>query len=219
MTSSRDDQRILAPERAYRWLHQTIMTTPREQELFLTEAEIAEGSGLSRTPVREALLRLESEGFIKRIPHKGAYIPAVTDRDVADIMDARLVVEEHAVRRVTAAGIADELGLDDLIAEQVDETDPIKFIELDLAFHTAILEAADNSVLLDFYRSLRDRQTRMGIRAVTVREQRRLQVIVEHRAILEALRSGDGDRADSAVRAHLRATLRSITNTPSPRNH
>lgn len=219
MTSPRDDQRILAPERAYRWLHKTIMTTPREQELFLTEAEIAEGSGLSRTPVREALLRLESEGFIKRIPHKGAYIPAMTDRDVADIMDARLVVEEHAVRRVSAAGIAGELGLDELIAEQVDETDPVKFIELDLAFHTAILEAAGNTVLLDFYRSLRDRQTRMGIRAVTVREQRRPQVIAEHRAIVEALVAQDPDRAHVAVRTHLEATLRSIANPPSPRNH
>ncbi|TWS21520.1 GntR family transcriptional regulator [Tsukamurella asaccharolytica] len=219
MTSSRDDQRTLAPDRAYRWLHQTILTTPREQELFLTETEIAEGSGLSRTPVREALLRLESEGFIKRIPHKGAYIPAMTDREVADVMDARLVVEEHAVGRVCAAGIAGDLGLDTLIAKQVDETDPVKFIELDLAFHTAILEAAGNTVLLDFYRSIRDRQIRMGIRAVMVLEQRRTQVIAEHRAIVEALLAKDPEQAHDAVRLHLEATLRSIAHPFNPRNH
>ncbi|GEE03658.1 GntR family transcriptional regulator [Gordonia spumicola] len=209
---SRNDQRVLAPERAYQWLHSTIVTTPREQELFLTEAEIAEQSGLSRTPVREALLRLESEGFVRRVPHKGAYVPAVTDRDVEDIMAARLLVEENAMREVAQSGTAHTLGLHELIARQSDETDPVRFIELDLAFHTSILEAAGNGVLVDFYRSLRDRQTRMGIRAVSVLAQRRVQVLAEHQAIVDALEAQDSAAAERAVRSHLHATLTSIIN-------
>ncbi|MFH4285162.1 GntR family transcriptional regulator, partial [Acinetobacter baumannii] len=69
-------------------------------EMFLSEAQVAAASGTSRTPVREALLRLEAEGFIRRVPHKGAYIPALTDKDVDDVMQARRVVEEWSIAQV-----------------------------------------------------------------------------------------------------------------------
>ncbi len=79
-----------------------IAALPREEETFLNEGGVlAKTTGTSRTPVREALLRLEAEGFVKRVPHKGAYVPPISDPpDVRAILQARAVVEKWAVSAV-----------------------------------------------------------------------------------------------------------------------
>ncbi|MEU4837505.1 GntR family transcriptional regulator [Nocardia testacea] len=199
-----------APELAYGWLKNTILTLPRDDEMFLSEAQVAAASGTSRTPVREALLRLEAEGFIRRVPHKGAYIPALTDKDVDDVMQARRVVEEWSITQVAPnpGRVPDRLR--ELIAEQESDTDPVEFIAHDLEFHTTVIRAAGNQVMHEFYRSLRDRQMRMGVRIMLSDEQRKKQVLVEHSAILEALAERDTEAAIRAVREHLDTTLCSL---------
>lgn len=199
-----------APELAYEWLKNTILTLPRDEEMFLSEVQVAAASGTSRTPVREALLRLEAEGFIRRVPHKGAYIPALTDKDVDDVMQARRVVEEWSIAQVAPnpGRVPDRLR--DLIAEQKADTDPVEFIAHDLEFHTTVIRAAGNQVMHEFYRSLRDRQMRMGVRIMLSDEQRKNQVLVEHGAILDALAVRDTEAAIRAVREHLDTTLCSL---------
>ncbi|MFF2027700.1 GntR family transcriptional regulator, partial [Streptomyces sp. NPDC058171] len=124
-----------APELAYEWLKNTIITLPRDEEMFLSEAQVAASSGISRTPVREALLRLEAEGFIRRVPHKGAFIPALSDSDVEAIMQARRVVEEWSVTEVAPQPglVPDRLRI--LLELQENDTDPVDFIAHDLEFH------------------------------------------------------------------------------------
>lgn len=214
MTKATRPSELRAPDLAYRWLRQTIVDVPRGESLFLTENEIAESSGLSRTPVREALLRLEAEGFINRIPNKGAYIPALSDADVAAIMQVRLMIEEWSVRRVADVGgeLVDELT--EIVTRQAAEDDAAAFIDLDLAFHTAIISAAQNPILTGFYRSLRDRQMRMGIRVVTSDHERRSRVVAEHRAIVDAIAAHDSTLAGDAVRHHLNTTLAAMTQRP-----
>ncbi|MGV9674018.1 GntR family transcriptional regulator [Nocardia sp. NPDC003482] len=199
-----------APELAYEWLKNTILTLPRDEEMFLSEAQVAAASGTSRTPVREALLRLEAEGFVRRVPHKGAYIPALTDKDVDDVMQARRVVEEWSIAQVAAnpGGVPDRLR--DLIADQEADTDPVEFIAHDLEFHTTVIRAAGNQVMHEFYRSLRDRQMRMGVRILLSDEQRKKQVLIEHAAIRDALAARDTEAAIHAVREHLDTTLSAL---------
>jgi len=199
-----------APELAYEWLKNTIITLPRDEEMFLSEAQVAASSGISRTPVREALMRLEAEGFIRRVPHKGAYIPALSDSDVEAVMQARRVVEEWSVNEVAPAPglVPDRLRV--LLKQQENDVDPVDFITHDLEFHTTILRAAGNPLMNDFYSSLRDRQMRMGVRIVMSDEARKKQVILEHRAIADAIAAGDAEAAVRAVREHLDTTLRSL---------
>ncbi|MET9026691.1 GntR family transcriptional regulator [Nocardia sp. NPDC004168] len=199
-----------APELAYEWLKNTILTLPREEEMFLSEAQVAGASGTSRTPVREALLRLEAEGFIRRVPHKGAYIPALTDKDVDDLMQARRVVEEWSTIQVAPNPGQVPARLRELVARQAADTDPVEFIAHDLEFHTTMIRAAGNQVLHEFYRSLRDRQMRMGVRIMLSDEQRKKQVLIEHTAIVEALAASDTEAAIRAVREHLDTTLCSL---------
>ncbi|MGW4094128.1 GntR family transcriptional regulator [Nocardia sp. NPDC004750] len=201
---------ISAPDMAYGWLKNTIFTLPRDEELFLSETQVAAASGTSRTPVREALLRLEAEGFVRRVPHKGAYVPALTDKDVDDVMQARRIVEEWSISQVAPnPGLIPER-LHDLVNRQEADTDPVEFIAHDLEFHTTVIKAAGNQVMLDFYRSLRDRQMRMGVRIVLSDEHRKKQVLVEHAAIVDALAAQDTEVAIRAVREHLDTTQCSL---------
>ena len=200
-----------AQDVVFRWLKQHIATLPRGDGVFLTEAEVARAAGTSRTPVREALLRLEADGFLQIVPKKGAYVPPVTEADIEAVMQARGLVEDWCVRRAARLGeaLADEL--DRLIVRQSEQqNDPVGFIESDRTFHWTIVRAAGNPILADFYESLRDRQLRMGIHAVATSDRRTGEVLAEHASIADGLRAGDSERAAAAVARHLSTTLAAL---------
>ncbi|RKN37022.1 GntR family transcriptional regulator [Streptomyces hoynatensis] len=201
-----------AQDQTYRWLKQHIARVPRHDGTFLTEAEVARTAGTSRTPVREALLRLEAEGFLRIVPKKGAFVPPIPDAEVRAVMQARGLIEEWCVRQAAATGgAAFHARLDGLLAEQTRLIgDPVAFIERDRAFHRAVVGQAGNPVLAGFYESLRDRQVRMGLRAVADDEERARAVLAEHAAIVEALRAGEAAGAAAALTAHLAATAAAL---------
>ncbi|RWL20821.1 MAG: GntR family transcriptional regulator [Mesorhizobium sp.] len=197
-----------AQDVVYRWLKQHVLTLPSREGTFLTEAEVCRETGTSRTPVREALLRLEADGLLQIVPKKGAYVPPITETEIEAVMQARGLVEEWCARQ--AAGFGDMLAteLDRLIARQVEvQHDTVAFIECDRDFHRTIVRAAGNPVLADFYESLRDRQLRMGVRAITISGGRGDSVLAEHAAIVEGIRHGQPEQAAAAVAQHLARTL------------
>ncbi|MFJ8747580.1 GntR family transcriptional regulator [Embleya sp. NPDC127516] len=200
-----------AQDITYRWLKKHISALPRDGGTFLIESEVAQAAGTSRTPVREALLRLETEGFVQIMPKKGAFVPPISDAEVRTVMEARELIEDWSMRRVVPAGEAFLDELDALVAAQeglVD--DAVGFIDCDRAFHGAIVRQAGNPVLADFYEALRERQVRMGLRAVVGDESRFRKVLAEHAAIVSALRTGDPDRAAQALGTHLGSTLAAL---------
>ncbi|WP_313811926.1 GntR family transcriptional regulator [Glutamicibacter sp.] len=202
---------MTAPERAYQWLRAHIAHLPWNQESFLSENNIAESTGVSRTPVREALLRLEAEGLIRRVPHKGIYIPAMTESDIDEMMEVRQVIGEWATRRITSGGSQVVEVLQELLEQQRESTDdPVKFIELDIAFHKAIVQAANNSTLEQVYDSQRVKQERVGIQAVLATAQRYEAVLHEHEDMLSAIKSGDPDLAQKSARRHIHSTRDAI---------
>ncbi|MDX8464625.1 GntR family transcriptional regulator [Mesorhizobium sp. VK23B] len=196
-----------APETAYQWLRNEVSKLPWDQEAFLSENAIAEATGLSRTPVREALLRLESTGLVRRMPHRGAYVPALTSADIENMMEVRQVIEEWAVRKVVASGFIG-IGLDEILVEQEQHLDdPIAFIETDIRFHQSLLAAAGNQVFDEVYKAQRFKQLRMGVKAVRDGDGRSDHVLAEHRAIADAIRRADAEAAVAAIRTHLQSTL------------
>ena len=200
-----------AQDAVFRWLKQHIVTLPRQDGVFLTEAEVSRATGTSRTPVREALLRLEADGVLQIVPKKGAYVPPVTDADIEAVMQARGLVEDWCARRAVRFGEALAAELDRLIEQQAKhQSDAVAFIESDRQFHRALVGAAGNPVLASFYESLRDRQLRMGIHAIATSDQRIGEVLAEHAAIVAGLRSGDPERAAAAVAQHLATSLAAL---------
>lgn len=197
-----------AQDVAYQWLKEHVSSLPRHGGTFLSEAEVAKSTGTSRTPVREALLRLEAEGFLQIVPKKGVFVPPISDGEVRAVMQARELVEDWCVRRITPASEAFLTELERLVDEQQKAMDdPETFIERDRAFHRAIVRQAGNPVLAEFYESLRERQVRMGLRAVANADNRAHAVLAEHSAIVEAIRAGDPARARDALAGHLSSTL------------
>ncbi len=203
-----------AQDVVFRWLKQHIVTLPRGDGVFLTEAEVCRATGTSRTPVREALLRLEADGFLKILPKKGAYVPPVTEADIEAVMQARGVVEDWCVRQAARLGEILAVELDRLVALQAEQQgDPVAFIESDRLFHRTIVSAAGNPVLAGFYEGLRDRQLRMGVHAIATSDRRTGEVLAEHREIVAGLRKGDGEASAAAVARHL-ATTRGALKLP-----
>jgi DNA-binding GntR family transcriptional regulator len=197
-----------AQDTVFAWLKKHVVSLPRTDSTFLTEAEVCRATGMSRTPVREALLRLEADGFLQIVPKKGAFVPPITEREVEAIMQARGLVEDFCLRLAVRLGEFLAPELDRLLAQQEKrQKSPLEFIELDREFHRAIVRGADNPVLAGFYESLRDRQMRMGLHAIAASAQRMAGVLAEHRAIVEGVRSRDADQAAAAMAQHLTSTL------------
>jgi DNA-binding GntR family transcriptional regulator len=219
MSGSRPAGRFNAPgqkaeaaqDAVFRWLKQHIVTLPRGEGVFLTEAEVSRATGTSRTPVREALLRLEADGFLEIVPKKGAYVAPITEADIESVMQARKLVEEWCVGQASSLGETLARALDQLIDQQAElMDDPVAFVESDRLFHRAIVSAAGNRVLTGFYESLRDRQLRMGVHAVATSDQRSGDVLGEHRAIVAGIRKGAPQEARAAMAKHLATTLAAL---------
>ncbi|OLO13257.1 hypothetical protein BTW10_00315 [Chromohalobacter japonicus] len=210
---------ITAPEVAYRWLREAITSLPWDEEAFLSESAVAEASGTSRTPVREALLRLEAEGLLRRAPHRGAYVPALTESDIDIMMEARRVIEDWAVRKVTETGYSTHK-LEEILENQANSlSDNVSFIKHDMSFHKELVAAAGNPLLDNLYDSLRYKQLRMGVGAIIDSDGRSDHVLEEHEAIVKAIQLKNAEVAIKAVHTHLASTLSSLkkTNTQSGR--
>ena len=202
-----------AQDVTYAWLKKHISELSPEGGVFLSESEVAQAAGTSRTPVREALLRLETEGLLTIVPKKGAYVPPISDREIEAVMQARALVEDWCIRRIVPVEPSFVARLEDMVAEQealID--DPVAFIDQDRAFHGALVRQAGNPVLAEFYESLRERQIRMGVRAVVTGENRARKVLEEHSALVRALADGD---PGPALAAHLDSTL-AVLRQPAP---
>jgi DNA-binding GntR family transcriptional regulator len=169
-------------------------------------AQLATQLGVSRTPVREALLMLEREGRVRFERNRGVRVLVPTAHDIAEVFELRVLLEVP-----TTAGAAGRVDLDALqteldgMAAAADAADEGAFMDHDERFHALILAGSGNRRLVAAVAALRDSIRGRG--ASTVGRSRSLQEIqAEHAAILDALRADDGDRAAAAMRYHLRRT-------------
>ena len=195
-----------AAERVYAHIKEAVLGRRYEGGTLLTEGDLAEAVGVSRTPVREALLRLEVEGLIKLYPKKGALVLAVSAQEIADVVETRLLVEEFAARKAVPAS-AQLIGrLEELLEEQrqLAEAGDLAAVSVkDRCFHAEIVRNAGNDILSRLYDQLRDRQLRMGVAVMEAHPGRIAANITEHGELLEAIRAGDADGAAQVVRRHV----------------
>ncbi|MDT0533031.1 GntR family transcriptional regulator [Micromonospora sp. DSM 115977] len=205
-----------AAERAYRHLKREILEQIHPGGALVSEGEIAEATGVSRTPVREALLRLEAEGLVRLYPKRGALIRPVSAREITDVIEARRLVELHAAERVWPRRAALRGDLAARLAEMRDAHtagDLAALMQADRAFHATVVDAAGNEILAELYQRLRDRQLRMGEASFRLSPGWAETALTEHADQLAALDSDDPGRWLAAVAAHIdnaAAVLRSL---------
>ena len=195
-----------ATSRAYEHVKRAILQRTYPGGALLTEGELSDAVGVSRTPVREALLRLEGEGLVRLYPKKGALVLPVSAEEINDVIEARLMVEVHAVERALArpAQLADRLA--ELLEEMrsfAARGEVTAFISADRSFHRAFVEAAGNDILSRLYDLLRDRQLRMGVALMSDDPTRLDLAVAEHAGILAAVRAADQQAVTEAVRGHV----------------
>ncbi|MDX3073324.1 GntR family transcriptional regulator [Streptomyces sp. NPDC088354] len=195
-----------AAERVYTHVKRAVLDRSYEGGTLLSEGELAEAVGVSRTPVREALLRLEAEGLLKLYPKKGALVLPVSAQEIADVVETRLLVERHAVLKLEPVPPWLLSRLQQLLEEQRGHAatgDLAAFAMADRSFHAEIVRAAGNRIMSHLYDQLRDRQLRMGVATMHADPGRIAKNITEHTEILDALRAGDAGAAAALVERHV----------------
>ncbi len=183
----------------------------------LMEIALAEKLGVSRTPIREAIRKLELEGLVVMAPRKGAKVASITERDLNDVLEVRKGMEELAIR----------LACERITPEQLDELDKVekKFLnlidsenltelaEVDVEFHDIIYAATNNKRLIQLLNNLREQMYRYRIEYLKDSAVRR-KLAKEHKSICEALRTHDKESALRYVYVHIdnqqKAIIRSL---------
>ena len=183
----------------------------------LMEIALAERLGVSRTPVREAMRKLELEGLVVMIPRRGAQVANITEKDLNDVLEVRMALEnlsiENACARMTEEQL-DELwkaarNFEDTMAEG----NLVRLAEADVAFHEIIYKASDNKRLIQVLNNMREQIYRYRVEYLKEGETRDL-LVKEHEELTKAIRERDVERAKQLSFQHIEnqrmAIMRSI---------
>jgi DNA-binding GntR family transcriptional regulator len=173
----------------------------------LREVEVATQLGVSATPVREALRRLEREGLVIVNPHRGATVVTFTPTEIAGLYEVHEILESHAVHRAAEADDRDTAALEHLLEEEeatLTEPDQQAFNRLDLRFHRTLNELSGNGPLAELTEQVHRRIQSVRIRFDVHLPNRPTQSHAQHKELLAAVRDGDADRAEALARTHIR---------------
>jgi DNA-binding GntR family transcriptional regulator len=204
--------------RAYAYTKQRVLSSAFPGGSMLSEGEIADALGVSRTPVREAFLQLEAEGLLRLYPKRGALVVPLSADVVLGVIEARALIEHAAVDKVIERKLDVVERLEASIARQRELAagrDAEGFAEADRDFHRIIMGASRNPVLLGFYDSLRDQQRRMISLSLSRDPNRTRDVIDQHRELTAAIAAGDATGAHDILERHLSRHVREVAGIPT----
>ncbi|MEU1348493.1 GntR family transcriptional regulator [Streptomyces sp. NPDC005775] len=194
-------------ERVYEALLELITTRALRPGQHLVESELAGHLGVSRQPVREALQRLNTEGWVDLRPAQGAFVHEPTEEEADQLLSVRTLLEAEAARLAAAnSGTAGIAALEELCAkgEQAVADDDVDLaVATNAAFHAKVMELAGNVVLSELAGQV-DRRVRWYYTPVA--RQRGTQSWTEHRSLIGAISSRDEERATAIMRTHTEHT-------------
>lgn len=197
-------------------LRQAILTGELKPGERLMEIQLANRLGVSRTPVREAIRKLELEGLVLMIPRKGAVVAEITIKDLEDVLEVRGALEVLAVQNA-CENITDEQLQELKIAgtnfkHALMGADLVECVQADIRFHEIIYGATNNRRLIQLLSNLREQMYRY--RMEYLKDKRMYKTLVdEHEAIRKALKKHDPEKAGNAVRVHIENQKKCIINS------
>jgi len=196
-------------DQAYEILRSSIITGRLEPGRLHNEKDLARRMGVSRTPVREALLDLSREGMIVFVPRKGVKIRKITHKDVSDVMELRRIIEGYIIEYCSSQLTPEDLKRIGKIIEKqkamAKRSDREGYVEADRKFHIFLASKMGNRQLQNVMENLRDLLHFMAIKATTYQD-RMDQVLSEHEKIWAALKKRDQKKAREAMLLHLDTT-------------
>ncbi len=172
----------------------------------MMEIQLAEEMGVSRTPVREAIRKLELEGFVVMIPRKGAYVAGISLKDINDVFEIRAALEGLAAGLAAERMTEEELEqMERLLvrkAEIIENNDLESIVEVDTDFHATLYKASRNERLIQILNNLREQIQRFRTTSLAV-PGRMKDALEEHRKMVEALSERNVTLAQSLATEHI----------------
>lgn len=187
-------------------LRQAILTGDLKPGERLMEIHLANKLGVSRTPIREAIRKLELEGLVIMIPRRGAEVAQITEKSMMDVLEVRRTMDalcvELACERITEESMEDLKNACDAFAEAVNSKDIKVIAKTDVALHDIIVQATGNSRLVQLINNLSEQMYRYRFEYLKDCTQHE-NLIEEHRIIYESIVKRDKEAASAAAKLHI----------------
>jgi DNA-binding GntR family transcriptional regulator len=196
-------------EMALATIKEAMFSKKLEQEVMYTEAALTNALGISRTPIREALIHLASRGLVTYFPRKGFKIKLLTEKDVENLFELRLSLELAVVRRITPT--LTKATLDEIekarvqYGKAVQKRDPIRSIQANMAFHACLANLTENTYLINALDEIRDLTNLAGLRSLEIGS-RTTEALGEHERIVAELKRRSLSGALREMEIHIRTT-------------
>jgi DNA-binding GntR family transcriptional regulator len=199
---------------AYDQLRSLILRGQLAPDTVYSAAQFAETLGVSRTPVREALLQLVSEGFLTVIKQEGYTLRRFNEKEIRELFEARRLIETYVAEQIT--GKLSDPDVRQLramlkgMAALAEQNDTAGFLETDRAFHMTLVQRLDNRILAALMEKIRGQVSLFAMQAVASHKGRTDEILREHGEILDTLRGKDPRKAVRAVVDHLETTQKHV---------
>ena len=203
-------------------LRQAILRGELKPGERLMEIQLANKLGVSRTPVREAISKLELEGLVLMVPRKGAEVAEITEKSLKDVLEVRKALEELAVQlaceKITKEDIQELEKAGEDFKKVLKSRDITEIAEADVRFHDVIYMATDNQKLISLLNNFREQMYRYRVEYLK-KEEVHTQLIAEHDAIVESVAKRDKERATSIVCQHIDNQVNTVVNVIRKKNN
>jgi DNA-binding GntR family transcriptional regulator len=200
-------------EMALATIKEAMLSKKLEQEVMYTEAALTNELGISRTPVREALIHLASRGLITYFPRKGFKIKLLTEKDVVNLFELRLALELAVIRHITPGLTVKSLVEIERVwtdyLKVVQRGDPVKSIHANMAFHACLTRLTENTYLINALNEIGDRINLAGVRSLEVNS-RTPEAVEEHEKIIVELKRQSMSGALREMENHIRTTEKRV---------
>ena len=197
-------------------LRQAILRGEMEPGERLMEIQLAQKLGVSRTPIREAIRKLELEGLVIMIPRKGAEVAHITEKDMKDVLEVRSTLEELvvelAIKNVTDEKIEELKCANKVFESAIVSKDAVNIVEADVKFHDILYSMTNNARLIQIINNLREQMYRYRVEYLKEEQTRNL-LVSEHEELVKAIREGDVQKAQDISFHHLENQRMAIIRT------
>jgi DNA-binding GntR family transcriptional regulator len=192
-------------EKAYQLIKKKVITLELPPSAVIDEHILMQQLDLGRTPIREALQRLDSEGLVTVVPRRGTFVTDVSITDLQKIFELRIILEGFCARLATQRITEEHIEKMEMVLRELEELhdgNPSTLISIDKRFHKLLYRAAGNEFLTETLDRLYDLSLRLWYLVLSRLDDVR-DAIEQHREVLSALKEGDAARAETLVQAHI----------------
>ena len=192
---------------AYEYLYNKIISCEYLPGQELNEKQLLEETSFGRTPLREALLMLQSESLIEIFPRKGMRITAFTEKSIDDLYQTRKLIEPTVCRKyITLYSKSRLLEFQKMFVRAEDASD-VEEYRIDTSFHSYLISITDNNILINMYHSIMIHQMRMAVYAAMQDSSNRMGNLKQHKAIIDALLRENEEDVQDAIVLHINHSL------------